>query len=74
MKLLIWCNLLESRSLESFEKEVLKIMNKEETNLLEDRIKELSNEKETIELYKEKKKVLKNYNQGQKAKFKWDIF
>ena len=56
MKLLTWCNLLESRSLESFEKEVLKIMNKEETNLLEDRIEELSNEKETIELYKEKKK------------------
>lgn len=46
MKLLTWCNLLESRSLESFEKEVLKIMNKEETNLLEDRIEELSNDKD----------------------------
>ena len=55
MNLLTWCNLLESRSLESFEKEVLKIMNKEETNLLEDRIEELSNKEETIELYKEKK-------------------
>lgn len=53
MKLLTWCNLLESRSLETFEKEALKIMNKKETNLLKDRIEELSNDKETIELYTE---------------------
>ena len=53
MKLLTWCNLLESGSLETFEKEALKIMNKKETNLLKDRIEELSNDKETIELYTE---------------------
>ena len=53
MKLLIWCNLLESRSLETFQREALKIMNKKGTNLLKDRIEELSNDKETIELYTE---------------------
>ena len=53
MKLLAWCNLLESRSLETFQREALKIMNKKETNLLKDRIEELSNDKETIELYTE---------------------
>ncbi len=52
-KLVVWCNLLETASLKTFETEALKIMNKEETNALKERLEELSNDEENFTLYTE---------------------